>query len=113
MSEQPFKVAFQNIHRGITNANVILEEGGKRDWDVIFLAEPWVGKKAGGWATTVQGGFDMVSTLSRETKLVAYVNVKHRQVVEKKKENLNWCILKVAGQTAAGGFIAQEWTVLR
>src|SRR5258705_5316376 len=53
MSEQPFKVAFQNIYRGITNANVILEEGVKRDWDIIFLAEPWVEEKAGGWATMV------------------------------------------------------------
>ena len=64
MSRQPFKVGFQNIHRGIANANVILEEGVKRDWDVIFLAEPWVEKKAGGWATTVQAGFDMISTLT-------------------------------------------------
>ena len=48
VSKQPFKVGFQNIHRGIVNANVILEEGVRRDWDVIFLAEPWVEKKAGG-----------------------------------------------------------------
>ena len=78
MSKQPFKVGFQNVHRGIANANVILEEGVRRDWDVIFLAEPWVEKKAGGWATMVQAGFDMVSTLTRDTKLVANVNIKHR-----------------------------------
>ena len=31
MSKQPFKVGFQNVHRGIANANVILEEEVKRD----------------------------------------------------------------------------------
>ena len=61
----------------------------RRDWDVIFLAEPWVERKAGGWATTVQAGFDMVSTLTQDTKLVAYVNIKHRQEVEKKEEDPN------------------------
>ena len=40
MSKKPFKVGFQNVHRGIANANVILEEGVRRNWDVIFLAEP-------------------------------------------------------------------------
>ena len=102
MSKQPFKVGFQNVHRGIANANVILEEGVKRNWDVIFLAELWVEKKAGGWATTVQAGFDMVSTLIRDTKLVAYVNIKHRQEVEKNEEDPNWCVLRAGGQTSAG-----------
>ena len=27
MSRRPFKVGFQNIHQGIANANVIMEEG--------------------------------------------------------------------------------------
>ena len=111
MSKQPFKVGFQNIHRGITNANVILEEGVRRDWDIIFLAEPWVEKKAGGWAITVQAGFDMVSTLTQDTRLVAYVNVKHRKEVEKKEEKPNWCVLKVGGQTSAGVYMSKEWTV--
>ena len=111
MSERPFKVGFQNIHRGIANANVILEEGVKRDWDVIFLAEPWVEKKSGSWATQVQAGFDMVSTLAQDTKLVAYVNSKHRNEMEKREESPNWCVLKVAGQTAAGVYMSKEWTV--
>ena len=89
MSNQNFKVGFQNIHRGIANANVILEEGVRRDWDVTFLTEPWVEKKVGGWAIMVQAGFDMVSTLRQDTKLVAYMNVKHRQEIEKKEENPN------------------------
>ena len=49
----------------------------RRNWDIIFLAEPWVEKKAGGWATTVQAGFNMVFTLTQDTKLVAYMNIKH------------------------------------
>ena len=111
MSRRPFKVGFQNIHRGIANANIILEEGVKRDWDVIFLAEPWVEKKAGGWAMTVQAGLDMISTLTQDTKLVAYVNIKHRQGVEKKEEDPNWCVLRVGRLTSAGVYMSKEWTV--
>ena len=111
MSKKPFKVGFQNIHRGIANANVILEEGVRRDWDVIFLAEPWVERKVGRWATMVQAGFDIVSTLTQDTKLVAYVNIKHRQEVEKKEEDLNWCVVRAGGQTSAGVYMSKEWTV--
>ena len=111
MSKQFFKVGFQNIHRGIANANIILEEGVKRGWDVIFPAEPWVERKVGGWATTVQAGFDMVSTLTQDTKLVAYINIKHRQKTEKKEENPNWCILQVKGLTSPGIYMSKEWTV--
>lgn len=63
MFKQPFKVEFQNIHYGIMNTNIILEEGVRRDQDIIFLAEPLVEKKVGGQAITVQTGFDMVSIL--------------------------------------------------
>ena len=83
----------------------------KRGWDIIFLAEPWVEKKAGGWATMVQAGFDMVSTLMQDTKLVAYVNIKHRQEMEMKEEDPNWCIVRAGGQTAAGIYMSKEWSV--
>ena len=108
-----FRVGFQNVHRSIENANVILEEAVKRDWDVVFIAEPWVEKKAGGWATTVQRGFDMVSTLARDTKLVGYINIRHRQEVEKTEESSSWYILKVAGQVLAGVYMSKDWSVKR
>lgn len=62
---------------------------------MVFLIKPWMEKKTGGWVIMVQVGFDIVSTLMQDTKLVAYMNVKHGQKVEKKEENLNWCIWKV------------------
>ena len=53
----------------------------------------------------------MVSTLTQDTKLVAYVNIKHRQAVEKKEKDLNWCMLQAGGQTSAGVYMSKEWTV--
>lgn len=108
MSRQPFKVGFHNIHSSIVNANIILEEGVRRDWDVIFLLEPWVEKKTGVWASTIQVGFDIVFTLMRNTKLVAYINVKYRYAVEKKEKEPNWCVLRIENQTSVGIYISKE-----
>lgn len=112
MSYKTFTVGFQNVQRGIPNADVILEEGFRREWDVVFLAEPWVNRRPSGWATTMHDEYNMVSTLGQDTRLVAYVNKRYRgQEVEKKEESPDWCVLKVRGQTTAGVYMRKKWTV--
>ena len=39
------------------------------------------------------------------------MNIKHRQGVEKKEEDLNWCVLQAGGLTSAGVYMSKEWTV--
>ena len=60
---------------------------------------------------TVQAGFDVVSILTQDTKLVAYVNVKNRYDVEKKEENTNLYVLRAAEQTTVGVYICKKWII--
>jgi len=48
-----WKVAYQNVGRGIEATNILLDRGREEGWDFIFVGEAWEGKK--GERTTQQG----------------------------------------------------------
>ena len=40
-----WKVAYQNMGRGIETTNILLDRGRQENWDLVFVAEAWEGKK--------------------------------------------------------------------
>ena len=68
IEEDGWKVAYQNVGRGIETTNILLERGRQQKWDFVFVAEAWEGKK--GERTTQQG----YRTFSRQgSKIALYV----------------------------------------
>lgn len=39
------KVAYQNVGRSIKATNILLARGREENWDLVFVAEAWEGKR--------------------------------------------------------------------
>ena len=43
-TKNEWKLAYQNVGRGIKTTNILLARGREEEWDFVFVAEVWEGK---------------------------------------------------------------------
>ena len=63
-----WKAAYQNVGGGIEATNILLARGRQMNWDFVFVAEAWEGRKG---ERTVQQGYRAYS--QEGSRLVLYI----------------------------------------
>ena len=66
--KREWRTAYQNVGGGIEATNILLARGRQENWDFVFVAEAWEGKKG---ERTTQQGYRAFS--QRGSRLALYV----------------------------------------
>ena len=95
------KVAFQNICRGLANANVFLEWCGREGVDIAFIGEAWRERNSAG--TQQRMGYMMGAGFKGEDLVVAYWKDSLRGKIQVVLETERAVGIEIGGRFCNGG----------
>ena len=86
-----WKVAYQNVGRGIETTNILLDRGRQENWDLVFVAEAWEGKKG---ERTIQQGYRMFGQEGSNITLYIREEVDLHQTGVRIETSQNWIAVR-------------------
>ena len=84
---EALKVAYQNVGRGIEATNILLDRGRQENWDLVFVAEAWQGRKG---ERTIQQGYRIFYQEGSSISLYVREEVDLHQLGAKIETSQNW-----------------------
>ena len=95
-----WRVAYQNVGGGIEATNILLACGRQAEWDFIFVAEAWEGKKG---ERTTQQGYRIYCEIGSKITLYVREEVDMATLGLKVDTNENWI---AAGDLVTGVYLS-------
>ena len=100
-----WKVAYQNMGRGIEATNILLDRGRQENWDLVFVAEAWEGKKG---ERTTQQGYRMFCQEGSSITLYIQEEVDLHQTGARIETSQNWIAV---GEIVTGVYLSPSLRV--